>query len=153
MIVNSYHDIKVFSLCLLCGSVTGLIFDFFRSLRKSVTTGKNMTAFQDALFCAIAFYLFTKTVDLTNNGDLRWYEFAGMFFGLAVYFLWMSKFFCFLMTKLCMFIVKIFMWLGCILKKLISCIIYPFLYFGRLIHKISKSFIGTVKRKYAQKNT
>lgn len=153
MIVNSYHDITVFFLCFLCGCVTGFIFDFFRSLRKSVNTGKNMTAFQDALFCAIAFFLFTKTVDLTNDGDLRWYEFAGMFFGLVMYFLWISKFMLLIMTKICRLVVKILAWIKFAVIKIIYFIIFPFLYLGRLINSVYKSVTETLKQSFFNKKT
>lgn len=126
MIVDSYHDLKVFFLCMLCTAITGFVFDLFRALRRAMKTGAKMTAFEDALFCAVAFYLFTKTVDLSNNGELRWFEFAGMFFGISMYFLWVSKFALMFLTKIWTVIFKLLSVFRCFFQKVLHFVCTPF---------------------------
>lgn len=86
MLVDSFHDTGVFFASFLCGQIVGFIFDIFRGYRKNKKVSKNMLSVQDSVFCAIAFYLFYKTVCLTNFGEIRWYTVAGAIMGLLLYF-------------------------------------------------------------------
>ena len=86
MLVDSFHDTGVFLASFMCGQLIGLVLDVFRGYRKNKKVSKNILAAQDSLFCAIAFYLFYKTVCLTNFGDIRWYTVLGAFFGTVLYF-------------------------------------------------------------------
>ncbi len=86
MLVDSFHDTGVFLASFLCGQLVGLILDVFRGYRKNKRVSKNILAAQDSFFCAISFYLFYKTVCLTNSGDIRWYTIIGAVLGLVLYF-------------------------------------------------------------------
>ena len=59
MIVDSFHDIMIFALSLMCGIADGIIFDFFRAMRRVFSHGKKMVAVQDMIFCFMVFVLFS----------------------------------------------------------------------------------------------
>ena len=85
MLVNSPHDIAVLLMTFVCGQFTGVIFDVFRAFRCVYPPGKNMIAAQDIVFCALAFFLFSKTLEIFNQGDVRWFEIAGVLLGFLLY--------------------------------------------------------------------
>lgn len=85
MTVDSSRDIFVFVLCILCGFLSGLAFDFFRSIRKIFTPSKGMVAIQDIIFCALVFAMFSYVTGRFNDGIVRWYEIAGVFLGIMMY--------------------------------------------------------------------
>lgn len=148
MIVNSSHDIYVFVWCFFCGVVAGVLFDVFRALRKNIKFGTGAIAFQDALYCAMSFYIFTKTVDITNNGELRWYEFAGLFFGTVIYFLHISRFALLLFTKICAGINRVFLIMFRIVKRIMKFVITPFFAFAKLFKKFSIFALNNAKHVF-----
>ncbi len=77
----------VFLVMMLCGIAGGLLFDFFRAVRKLIRMNVLWVGLCDLLFwllCTIAVFYAAR---LTNQGELRWYEFIGILLGLALYFL------------------------------------------------------------------
>ncbi len=76
----------------MCGQAIFFVFDFFRSLRKSIKHTKIMVAAEDALFCLIAFKMFFDLLYLTNNGHMRWYIPASLISGFVIYFFILSKY-------------------------------------------------------------
>ena len=77
----------VFAGMWLCGIGFGLLFDFFRAVRKIVPMNSLWVNLTDLVFwvvCTLSVFALTR---LTNQGELRWYEFAGLFLGTGLYFL------------------------------------------------------------------
>lgn len=126
MLVDTYHDLAVFVCSFACGQLTGFVFDIFRAMRKAFVPGKKVLALQDALFCAAAFYMFSQTVNVTNNGDLRWYIFAALILGIVLYFSLESPALLPLMAKICVFFKKILSKLASVFQKLGAVLIKPF---------------------------
>ncbi|MBR6719556.1 MAG: spore cortex biosynthesis protein YabQ [Clostridia bacterium] len=83
----------VFANCLLSGVGSGLLFDIFRIIRKSFKKERYITNFCDGLFWTVYTVLFIWWIFDVNDGQLRWYIFAGMIFGGSVYFAIFSRFF------------------------------------------------------------
>ncbi len=99
MMVNNLRDIFAFFAVFLCGVCVGVVFDIFRAHRKIYPPSSRLLSLEDAIFCAIAFFLFSHTVTKFADGDLRWYIFAGFFLGLMLYFLTLSKMLVCILTK------------------------------------------------------
>lgn len=126
MLVDTYHDLAVFVCSFACGQLTGFVFDIFRAMRKAFVPGKKALALQDALFCAVAFYIISQTVSITNNGDLRWYIFAALILGIVLYFSLESPAVLPLMAKTCVLLKKILSKLKSFFQKLGTFLIKPF---------------------------
>ena len=103
MTVDSSHDIFIFVLSLICGVLSGLIFDIFRAMRSVFKSGKSWVAIQDIVFCAIVFVMFSYVVNNCNNGSVRWYEIAGAVLGVMLYYSTIS----FALLKIFKFVLKI----------------------------------------------
>lgn len=126
MLVNTYHDLTVFVCSFACGQLTGFVFDIFRAIRKAFVPGKKALALQDALYCAAVFYMFSQTVNITNNGDLRWYIFAALILGTVLYFSLESPAVLPILARICMFFKKVFEKFSAFLQKLGIVLTKPF---------------------------
>ena len=121
----------VFWAAFLCGQAVGILFDFFRALRKNIHHHSLGVALEDIVFCTISFRLFFDICYATNNGSLRWYIFASFICSIILYFCSVSKFIILLWS----FVLNIF--------KKILC---PFIKFaGFLLKKFKTAFLKTKK--------
>ncbi len=100
-----YGDEYVFALCLLSGGFTGALFDSFKIVRNifANTFLKNLC---DGFFWIFYSVFFAWWIFRINDGELRWFVFAGIIMGAAIYFLLFSKIFVHLGTKIIMIAVK-----------------------------------------------
>ena len=105
----------------------GVVFDIFRAHRKVYPPSSGVLAFQDALLCAIAFFLFSHTVSTYADGDLRWYVFAGFILGLVLYFLTISRFVFFSLEKAFSLLKRVLLAISKIFKKFFRFISKPFI--------------------------
>lgn len=71
----------------LCGIGFGLVFDCFRALRKLLPMNNLWVNLTDLMFWIICTVFVFVTARVTNQGELRWYEFIGLFLGTGLYFL------------------------------------------------------------------
>jgi len=117
MIVNTPRDLLVFFSVFVCGVCIGAVFDVFRALRKAYPPSFRILSFQDAVFCAFAFFMFSHTVSTYADGDLRWYVFAGLFFGISLYFFTIGKYVFNFFLKIFMTIKKTSDYVFCYVKK------------------------------------
>lgn len=88
MITNQF---LLFLIYLISGILIGVVFDFFRSLRKSIKTSNLFTYIEDILFWVIASSIIILTILKYNYGELRLYIFLGIGVGLTIYFITLSK--------------------------------------------------------------
>ena len=137
----------------LNGIIIGLIFDFFRILRKSFKTSNFVTYIEDILFwiftgISIIYFMYNF-----SNGSIRLFIFLGLILGFFLYILTISK-----------YIIKFFVFIICLLKKIINKlfhIIYlPFKIIKKFIYmKIIKHFyilflkLPQIFSKYINKNS
>ena len=119
MAQNQAYLFLVFS---LTGVAIGLLFDFFRILRRSIKTSNLVTYIQDILFWILTGIIVLYSIWYFNNGELRIFVFLGLIIGLLIY-----------MTTLSSIIVKIFTKL---LVILINILKVPFKMIYSLISKI-----------------
>ena len=127
----------------LSGIVIGIFFDVFRILRKSFKTPDFITYIEDVVFwittgCFILFLLY-----YFNNGEIRWYTFLGIFIGIILYILFISKYFIAINLNIIFFPFK---W---IIRKLI---LKPISFIVINFKKTFQTFFAKNKNKF-QKNS
>ena len=115
MINNQAVLFLIFS---LNGVIIGLIFDFFRILRKSFKTSNLITYIQDIIFwiitgISVIFFMYSF-----SDGTIRFYMFLGLMFGFIIYILTISHY----IIKIFIFIMKVF---KTIVNSIIKLISYP----------------------------
>ena len=126
MSIFALNQIKIFFIFILSGFFIGLLFDFFRILRKSFKTPDLITYIEDIIFWLITCILLAYTIYKYNNGELRAYVFIGVFIGTMLYILLISKHVINISVKIIK-ILKIF---------ILNCFIYPI----KIVLKVVKKF-------------
>ena len=138
MITNQAYLFLIF---VINGVIIGILFDFFRILRKSFKTPDFVTYIEDVIFWILTGFLTLYSIFVFNNGEIRFFMFLGIFIGVALYMLLCStyiiKFSVFIINKTKKIILKIF-----------NIIAYPI----KLIYKILKKVFINVKNM-TQKTT
>ena len=136
MITNQAY---IFMIFVIIGMIIGILFDFFRILRKSIKTKDIVTYIEDVLFCILTGIILLYSIFTFNSGEIRIYIFIGVLFGVLIYMLSISKYF-----------VKINVFL---LNKIIFIIKIPIKFLRKSIHKIFKpiSFVIINVRKLLSK--
>lgn len=97
----------LFLLFALDGVIIGVIFDFFRILRRSFSTGNILTALEDILFWIFVGIILLYSIFVYNNGAIRGYMFLGVFCGATIYMITLSKIFIKINVYILNFIKKI----------------------------------------------
>mgnify|MGYP002581072417 CR=1 FL=1 len=84
----------------LTGVVIGILFDFFRILRRSFKTSNIITYVEDVLFWILTGVLILYNIWYFNNGEIRIYMFLGIIMGLLIYMLTLSNIIVSLFSKI-----------------------------------------------------
>ena len=71
----------------IAGVCIGIIFDFFRIIRKSFKTPDILTYIQDILFWILAGIILLFTIFTFTTCEIRIYMFIFLFFGVFIYFI------------------------------------------------------------------
>lgn len=101
---------QIFMLFFVIGVTIGIIFDIFRVLRKSFKTPDIITLIEDLIFLTITTYLITIGILKLNSGEIRFFLFLAIMFGILIYSLTISNFCVIILyefVKLCKSILKI----------------------------------------------
>lgn len=106
MIVFSQEEI--FLLFFIIGIIIGLIFDFFKVLRKSFKTSDIVTFVQDVIFLLISGTLIIFSIIKLNGGEVRFYLFLGIFFGILIYSLTISNLYVIILYEIVKICKKVF---------------------------------------------
>ena len=138
MAQNQAYLFLVFS---LTGVVIGILFDFFRILRRTIKTGNIATYIQDILFWILTGILILYNIWYFNNGEIRVYMFLGIIIGTLIYMSTLSNIFVKLFTRILSTIIKIlelpFKTIISFFRKIITSILAIFSKFFRKL-KIKK---------------
>lgn len=115
-------------LSVLGGIAAGVLFDLFRTFRRLVKSGAVWVGVQDLLFwllaaCAAFFFLYQY-----NDGQPRWYIFCGILLGATLYHLLVRDFVVRFLSASAIYLGRILCYIGKIL-------LFPFLFFYRLLCK------------------
>ena len=90
----------------LTGVVIGILFDFFRILRRSFKTSNIITYVEDVLFWILTGVLILYNIWYFNNGEIRIYMFLGIIIGTLIYMSTLSNISVKLFTKSLSMIIK-----------------------------------------------
>ncbi len=126
MVLNQAYLFLVF---ILNGVAIGILFDFFRILRKSFKTSNLVTYIEDAIFWILTGFSILYCIFVFNNGEIRMYMFVGIAIGLISYILLLSSYF----IKINVDIINV---LKKIILRIFSFIILPFSYLYKLMRKL-----------------
>ena len=133
MAQNQAYLFLVFS---LTGVVIGILFDFFRILRKTIKTSNLITYIEDILFWILTGLLILYNIWYFNNGEIRVFLFWGIILGVLIY-----------MSTLSSIVIKTF---TKILKTIIKVLELPFktiiVVFRKIITSIHVIFINITKK-------
>ena len=119
----------LFMIFILNGILIGLIFDIFRILRRSFDTPNIITYIEDTIFWTISALTVLYSLFVFNNGQIRGYIFIGLFLGIAMYMLFLSK----TVVKIS---VKIIVFIKNIVYKIIKLITYPLLFILKIVKSL-----------------
>lgn len=126
MAINQAYLFLIFT---LNGIFIGILFDFFRILRKSFKTINLITNVEDIIFWILTGLSIIYCMSNFSDGSLRLFMFLGLGIGLTIYILTLSN-----------FIIKTVVKVISIIKKfiitIISIITFPFKAIFKLIRKI-----------------
>lgn len=87
----NFSQEQIFMLFFVIGLIIGIIFDFFRAFRKNFKGSDLTTLIEDILFLSMASFLIIFSIIRINGGEVRFYLFLGIFFGILIYSLTISN--------------------------------------------------------------
>lgn len=120
--MSYYSQEQVFIFFFIIGIIISMFFDFFRVLRKSFNTSNLVTFFEDLIFVLISGFLFIFSIIKLNGGEIRFFLFLGVFSGILIYSLTLSRLYVIIfyeIIKMCKFIAKIPIF---IIKSILICL-------------------------------
>ena len=88
MVMNQAYLSIVF---IINGIVIGLLFDFFRILRRTFKTKDIITYIQDILFWILTGFILLYSIFTFNNGEIRLFMFLAVIIGISIYMLFVSS--------------------------------------------------------------
>lgn len=112
---TTFQQLFIFITAALCGIGLGILFDIFRIIRKMTKPSYIRIGIQDMLYWIAAAVLVFWYIFTFNNGELRWFEFAGVFLFGLLYNYTLSKF----MVKIGVFLCIIFKKIAIIIIKIV----------------------------------
>ena len=121
-----FEQAGVFAIFTLNGIIIGLLFDFFRIIRKSFKITDVGTYMQDISFWILTGIIFLYSMCRFCNGELRWYMVFGVLIGGGIYIITISR-----------YIVSFSVKFVNISKKIFIIIFYPFNLYNRKVMKLS----------------
>lgn len=127
MVINQANLFLIF---VINGAIIGLVFDIFRILRKSFKTSDIITIIQDILFWIITGLIILYSIFVFNNGEIRFFMFIGIFLGVGLYMLLLSR-----------YIIKASVAIITFIKRIIAFIFKIIIFPIQNIYKIIKNIL------------
>lgn len=110
--MNITREVIIFLWFILDGIVGGIFFDFLRAIRHNRRTGDLVVYLEDILFwillCASSIWLNY----ILDSGQIRLYMIIGIFLGMTLYMLTLTKITYKLFDMLCRYFKRIFIFLN-----------------------------------------
>ena len=119
----------LFGIFIINGILIGLLFDFFRILRKSFKTNDFITYLEDILFWILAGIILLYSIFIFNNGEIRLFMFLAVLLGIIIYIMSISSY----IIKLNVRIINCF---KIIIIKIFNIMSIPFTYIIKILRKI-----------------
>ncbi|MBP3337181.1 MAG: spore cortex biosynthesis protein YabQ [Clostridia bacterium] len=85
------HEAVVFLFSVLSGIFIGFVGDLFYLLRKKSENFRIFIDITDIIFWILCAIIMFAVIFFANNGQIRWYEFLGVFLGSILYKFTLSK--------------------------------------------------------------
>lgn len=132
------------------GFLLGILFDFYRITFNIKKPNKLLSAISDLLFwtlctiCIFNFFLYT------NDGNVRYYTFIGLFIGSVIYMKFISKSLSLVLRGITFVVMKFFRVLLNLLKYPIKCIKYLIKYIQYYIKRFFKFILRGITRSLAK---
>ena len=124
-----YTQLHLFLIFIINGLLIGLLFDFFRILRKATRTSDFITYIEDALFWILTGFIILYSIFIYNNGEIRLFMFLAIILGCIIYMILLSKYIVNISVKVLNFILKI-------IKKFIKIATMPIIFIITYFKKI-----------------
>ncbi len=124
-----YTQLQLFFIFLINGLLIGLLFDFFRILRKAIKTADFITYIEDALFWILTGLIILYSIFTYNNGEIRLFMFFAIILGILIYLIFISKIILNISLSIINVIKKIF-------NIVFNIIKIPLKFFMKLLKKI-----------------
>ena len=141
MVTNQAYLFLVF---IVNGVLIGLLFDFFRILRKTFKTKDFVTYIQDILFWILTGFIILYSTFTFNNGEIRIFMFLGILIGVVAYMTTISPYVIKVNVKIINFIKDV-------IQKIFNVIIIPFKWIFNFFNFILKKYVNIMK-KFVPKN-
>ena len=119
MYANNFEQLKSFVIFAIIGLIISIIFDMFRIYRKVFKTPDILTYVEDTCIWLITGFIMLFSIFIFNNGELRLYIFIGIFIGVLLYMIFISKYF----IKINVTIINL---IKNIISKILHIVIKPF---------------------------
>ena len=87
-----YDQLYLFIIFTLDGILIGVLFDFFRILRKSFNTNDVVTYIEDICFWILTGILIIYSMYMFSDGELRLFMVLGLIMGITFYILTFSRY-------------------------------------------------------------
>lgn len=87
----NFSQEQIFILFFVIGLIISIIFDFFRAIRKNFKASDFVTLIEDIVFLGITSFLIIFSIIKINGGEVRFYIFLAIFFGILLYSLTISN--------------------------------------------------------------
>lgn len=114
------EQVYIFFSSVIIGAIMGIIFDFFRALRRKGNTKNILVYIQDVLFWLIIAIMIIVSSFIINNGELRGYMLLGYILGAIIYIIIFSKYIKCLFGIIFDFIEKIFSYILLPFEKIMT---------------------------------
>ena len=129
-----YDEMTLFGICMLLGAALSFVYDVIRSFRLFVPHLDVFVDIEDLSFWMFTAWMVFRTLVIYNRGALRAYAFIGMFLGVIIYSLTLSKLLLYIVHKMVPYWKKLFKLLG-----------KPFVFMGKFARKTLKNIAAEVK--------
>ena len=153
-----YTQLQLFFIFLINGLLIGLLFDFFRILRKAMKTADFVTYIEDALFWILTGFIILYSIFTYNNGEIRLFMFFAIILGILIYLIFISKIILSISLGIINVIKRIFsiifniikvpinFFIGLIKKIFLKPISFIIINIRNYFTKCSKNFSNTLKK-------
>lgn len=126
MVTNQAYLFLIF---IVNGIIIGILFDFFRILRRTFKTSDMITYAEDLLFWILTGIIILYSIFIFNNGEIRLFIFLAIAMGILTYILLFSSY----VIKVNVAIINFF---KKIIINIFNFLSIPFKYFYKIIRKI-----------------
>ena len=133
------EETTTFFVFILVGMIIGIIFDFFRALRKTKKYSDKYINVQDILFFVIVGIVLATVLIYNLENELRLYLFFAVFLGVIIY-----------SSTISMHVIKIFVKIINLWKRIIDFIFLPLSMYKDIFMTIF-DFLNKKSKKYCNK--